>query len=147
MKVTRTRTTKGITRRIGRLCWFLDPRTGECVEGFYRHGRRVERHVKGTTTRTERRDPTTGQLVGVDYDCEMQIFRLPASVPIHFGMAPTKLLQGQTCGHCGEPWPCTVITGKSRHNAEEVARHHVARPDPGITQADAAFAAARQVED
>lgn len=68
-------------RRIGYVCHFVHPETGEVIQGVYRKGRRVERMTKMTRL-------TNGQRFGRGFDIETQTFRVPRNVKITMGAKP-----------------------------------------------------------
>jgi len=70
--------------KIGRICHFTHPDTGEIIEGVYQRGRRVKRTMGGRRLQPE--ELTDGAVSGFMFD--EQVFTVPSSVKISMGMAP-----------------------------------------------------------
>lgn len=69
---------RALRSRIGRMCHFTHPETGEVVEGIYKRGRKVEKlnGIKGVT-----KDIGGGRT----YDFETTTYTVPHHVKITFG--------------------------------------------------------------
>lgn len=81
---------KAARSRLGRLCWFTHPETGEVVEGFYKQGRKIVRTVGMRRMTTEElRETNNGEPAGASgYMVDEQTFTVPHHVRIHLGPAP-----------------------------------------------------------
>lgn len=71
-----------LASKIGRLCHFTHPDTGEVIEGTYGRGRTVTRIVG-----MKREEGTDGSR---SYNVDEQIFTVPSFIRISFRPAPRK---------------------------------------------------------
>ena len=72
---------KALRSRIGRVCWFKNPDTGEIVEGIYKRGRKVTRTIGA-------RRLTAEDGGGRGFMFDEQTFTVPNDVKISFGQKP-----------------------------------------------------------